>query len=196
MTGATAVFRTGVYRANELHADDVPRLQAFFDANPEYSLRVEGRAPPADAAKLELAARPPEGWSYSRRWLLGFDDDDRTMVGVADVVADLLAPRVWHVGLFIVATALHGRGVARVLYDALEEWMRDSGARWLRLGVVEDNVRAERFWRRLGYAEVRMRNGIEMGERVNDVRVMAKPLAGGALSEYLALVPRDQPGAP
>jgi hypothetical protein len=31
---------------------------------------------------------------------------------------------------------------------------------------------------------------------VNDLRVMAKPLAGGTLAEYLALVARDRPETP
>lgn len=35
-----------------------------------------------------------------------------------------------------------------------------------------------------------------MGTKVNTVRVMAKALAGGSLSEYLALVKRDNPQAP
>ena len=39
-----------------------------------------------------------------------------------------------------------------------------------------------------------MRRAVAMGKRVNDLRVMVKPLAGGTLGEYLSLVPRDRPG--
>ena len=116
------VFRAGPYHATELASHDVSRLQAFLDANPAYSLAVEGRRPPPDAAQTEFDERPPAGFPYTRRWLLGFDDKtaDGTLMGVADIVSDLLAPRVWHIGLFIVATALHGGGAARALYAALE----------------------------------------------------------------------------
>jgi hypothetical protein len=41
--------------------------------------------------------------------------------------------------------------------------------------------------------EVRKRHDIEMGARTNTVRVMAKPLDGGTLREYLELVARDRP---
>jgi GNAT superfamily N-acetyltransferase len=115
------------------------------------------------------------------------------MVAMANVVTDLLATGVWHIGLFIVATARHGCGEARVLYRGLEDWARSHGAAWMRLGVVRGNARAERFWESLGYLETRTREGIEMGRRVNTVRVMVKPLAGGTLEQYLALVPRDRP---
>jgi hypothetical protein len=51
------------------------------------------------------------------------------------------------------------------------------------------------FWERCAFVEVRRRDGVEMGTRTNTIRVMAKPLAGGTLREYLALVARDRPEA-
>ena len=73
--------------------------------------------------------------------------------------------------------------------------MVSRGARWLRLGVVQGNARAERFWEKMGYVETRRRLGVEMGTKVHTLRVMAKPL-GGTLEELLERVPRDRPDAP
>ena len=112
---------------------------------------------------------------------------------MANVVSDLLARGVWHIGLFLIATRLHGSGAAQSLYERLERWALDQGAQWLRLGVVQGNTRAERFWDRCGFIEVRKRADVEMGRLVNTLRVMVKPLAAGALAEYLALVARDRP---
>jgi len=81
-------------------------------------------------------------------------------------------------------------------YGQLEQWIRASGAHWLRLGMVEGNGRAEAFWRKVGYDEVRKREGMVSGQRVNTVRVMVKPLATGSLVDYLDLVARDRPEAP
>jgi GNAT superfamily N-acetyltransferase len=192
----TALFAAGALRASEMRDADVPRLQEFLEANPEYDVAVNGKPPGANAAREEFDARPPPDFRYDRRWLLRVDDDDGTTAGVADVVANLLAPAVWHIGLFIVATRLYGSGAAQRIYGALEQWIRDGGAKWIRLGVVAGNARAERFWERLGYLEVRRRLAVPMGERVNDLRVMMKPLAGGTVAEYLALVARDRPETP
>jgi hypothetical protein len=63
----------------------------------------------------------------------------------------------------------------------------------VRLGFVEGNRRAERFWENMGYVDVRRRLNVAMGDNVNDLRVMAKPLAQDPLSAYLTRVPRDQP---
>lgn len=62
-----------------------------------------------------------------------------------------------------------------------------------RLGAVVGNTRAERFWPKAGYIEVRQRQDIDTGARHNDLRVFAKPLAGGSIAHYLERVPRDRP---
>jgi len=177
----------------ELRADDVDAVQRFFDANPEYFLTVNGEGPRPDEAKHEFADLPPPGMPYRAMWLLGFFDRAGALVGMATIVGDFLQPHVWHVGLFIVATRLHGSGAAHALYRRLERWMVDQGARWLRLGVVQGSVKAERFWRRCGYVQVRERGPVTMGQKTNLLRVMAKPLAGGTIDDYLALVERDRP---
>jgi GNAT superfamily N-acetyltransferase len=180
----------------ELGPEDEPLLQRFFEANPAYFDGVFGETAGPEAARDEIRELPPDGWSYTRRWLLGYRAADGELAAAADVVSDLLVPGAWHVGLFIVATARHGSGTAALLYRGLESWAAGHGARWLRLGVVQGNVRAERFWAAQGFVETRTRSGAVMGRRTNTLRVLVKPLAGETLAAYLALVPRDRPGAP
>jgi GNAT superfamily N-acetyltransferase len=189
----TELFGAGAIRAIELGDDDVVRLQRFFELNPEYFIDVSGQPPSSGEARDEIHGPLPAGWVFTKKWIVGFLDERDALAAMANVVSDLLAPSVWHIGLFIVTTRLHGSGLAQSLYGELEGWMRSLGAQWLRLGVVQGNARAERFWERLGFVDVRERKSVEMGARVNTIRVMAKPLAGGTIQQYLALVSRDRP---
>jgi GNAT superfamily N-acetyltransferase len=188
------VFRAGPFCAVELGPADVPQLQRFFDDNPEYFLTITGEPPTPREADEEINDALPDGWPHTKKWALGFIDERATAIGTASVVSDLLAPGVWHIGLFMIATRLRGTGVAALLCDGLDAWMHAEGARWLRLGVVRGNARAERFWERRGYVDLRERE-VPMGARTNTVRVMLKPPAGGAIEAYLAQVPRDRPDA-
>lgn len=187
------IFGSGAARAVELRVEDVPALQEFFDANPEYFVLVTGEPPRHDEGHEEFHDEVPPGMSFTRKWMIGFVSESGDLIAISSVVSDLLAKHVWHIGLFVVATQLHGSGAANAMYAQLESWMRDHGAQWLRLGVVEGNARAERFWEKAGYREVRKRSGVEMGARTNVIRVMAKSLAGGTLEEYLVRVARDRP---
>ena len=180
-------------RTVKLNAEHVPALQRFFEANPEYSLAVNGEPAGPNDAHEEIHGELPQGWSFTKRWLVGYLNEQGEMVAMANVVSDLLAPSVWHIGLFMVATAQHGTGLAQELCHGLESWSGANGASWLRLGVVQGNARAERFWVSLDLIETRTRSGIQMGARSNTVRVMVKPLRAGTLEQYLSLVERDRP---
>ena len=181
------------FDAVELFAADIPALQKFFDANPEYFIAVTGALPRSSEGSEEFHDQVPAEMPFTKKWLLGFHDEADNMIGMASVVSDLIAKNVWHIGLFVIATSLHGRGTGRIIYDALEKWMRDSGATWIRLGVVEGNARAERFWEKCGYLEVRKRHGVKMGAKINSLRVMVKSLGAETLDRYLARVLRDRP---
>lgn len=187
------VFESPSHAAVELVERHLPELQALFEANPEYFLLVSGAPPRPNEAVEEFNEEPPAHIPHGRRWFLGFFDGAKRLDGMGIVVRDLGAQTVWHIALYLWATSLHGTGTAKLAHAALENWARSLGARWLRLGVVVGNSRAERFWERLGYVEARRRGNIAAGVLNNEVRIMVKPLDGQDVQEYLALVPRDNP---
>ena len=82
------------------------------------------------------------------------------------------------------------------MHADLEVWAVTQGAEWLRLTVVVGNRKAERFWPKLGYVPVRIREGIRMGRQLNTVSIQVKALVGGQVDDYLIRVPRDRPVAP
>jgi GNAT superfamily N-acetyltransferase len=177
----------------ELTSNEEPMLQRFFDANPQYFLAVNGEPAGPDEAHEEIHGELPPGWSFTKKWLIGYVDAQNELVAMANIISDLLAPGVWHIGLFVVATSRHGIGDAQTLHHGLETWAMENGAQWLRLGVVQGNARAEHFWESLGYIETRTRDDVAMGKLKNTIRVMVKPLDGGSLERYLSLIERDRP---
>jgi GNAT superfamily N-acetyltransferase len=173
---------------------DVPALQAFYEANPDYWLLCHGRPPPPDEAERGLAAAPPADMCFTA--LLGWLIRDRAtgaILGEVNVATDLMAPGVTHLGFFMIAAERHGSGLASDVYSAYEAWAASSGARWLRLGVFERNARAHAFWRHHGYREVTRRDGMVHGLLTHTLITMIKPIVPATVDEYLALVPRDRP---
>lgn len=183
-------------RVVELQGADEAELQHFFEQAPDYFMAVNGEPATPTEAREELAGQLPAGWSCSRMYWLGYRDADAQLVAVVNIAADLLAAGVWHIGLLLVDARLHGSGLAHRLHAELEAWAVEKGAQWLRLTVVVGNTKAERFWPKLGYVQVRTREGIRMGQQVNTVSIQVKPVAGGRLDEYAVRVARDRPQAP
>ena len=55
-------------------------------------------------------------------------EEAEEMVAMANVVSDLLAPRVWHIGCFLVATSTYGTGLAQTLHTSLRALDAPNGA--------------------------------------------------------------------
>lgn len=192
---ASTLFTHSDWAARAMLEEEVPQMQRFFESNPLYFEKVHGQPPTPNEAREEFDNLPPAHMPYRQRWTLVITDGMGEWIAIAHLLSDFLAPQVWHIGLFIVATRWHGKGHSQALYQALEKWMRDQGAQWVRLGAVVGWNKAEKFWQRQGYVQVRTREGMVAGQRVNTVSVLVKPLAGGALGDYLQQVQRDNPGA-
>ena len=77
--------------AVELGSEDTAELQRFFDENPEYFVIVTGRAAHASEAEEEIGRLLPDGWPFTKKWVIGFVDQTDSVIGMADVVSDLLA---------------------------------------------------------------------------------------------------------
>jgi len=192
---APVLFAAGEFVAFEMDVGDVPALQVFFDANPDYFLATTGQMARPDEALSELHDTPPPEMAWTYKWFVGFRDATGALVGMANVWSDFIAKGVWHIGLFVSASHLHGSGHPHAMYLALEAWMCQRGAAWVRLGVVMGNAKPEKFWVKQGYRQVRERRDVAMGNRTHTLRVMVKPLSGGAVAQYLAMVQRDRPDA-
>ncbi|MGC3982901.1 MAG: GNAT family N-acetyltransferase [Steroidobacteraceae bacterium] len=187
------LFTCGKLGVCELELADMPLLQRFFDGSPEYFRFAYDRDPRMVEALYELQDKLPAGMVSRRKWLLGLMDDNGQLQAMSTVWSGFMKDDVWMISLFVVATALHGSGVAGSFYASLENWMHVSGAQWVRLGVIKNNHRAERFWEKSGYTEVRQRVDTSLSSNNNVVRVMVKSLAGRPLTEYLQLMERDRP---
>lgn len=181
------------FLALPLTAADAPALQAFLDANPVYSELVNGRPWDADEALKEITDLPPFAHGDTHALAL-LEPGGGRWLGFVSIVEDLIAPGVTHIGLFLIATAAHGSGLAAAVHAALEAWARGRDARVLRLGVVTRNARALAFWRRLGYVELRQRDfEYPVGRLTNSVRIKA---LAGSVDEHLQRVERDRPESP
>ena len=178
---------------------DRPALAAFCQKNPEYDLFLTGQIPEADAWVEDfLTDLPPTSfnWKTTHKLIARTHQNPDTIAAVIDVTQDMIAPGVGHIGLFQVATALHGSGFAHALYQGLEDWLASRGMDVLRLGVLEGNPRGMAFWTRHGYLKTRQRVGTAPSGKTHQSHVMYKPLKPLTLDAYRQRVRRDDPKSP
>ena len=170
----------------------------FCRTNPDYDILLTGEMPvPETWAEEFLTDCPPEAFDPGPSYkLLVRGPHEPGIAAILDVTLGLIDPRVGHIGLFQIAQALQGSGLAPALHGALERWMAARGMEALRLGVLTTNARGAAFWARHGYKPIRQRSAQLSNGRTVMFDVLYKPLVALTLEAYLARVPRDHPAMP
>lgn len=176
---------------------DRPALAAFCVANPGYDILLTGHVPNTDEWVEDfLTDLPPEefGWTATHKLIAFKASESAEILAIMDVSENMLAPGVGHIGLFQVAEAHHGTGLADELYHGLECWLAGRGMDAFRLGVLQANPRGQRFWGRHGYVCSRTRMAPDGSGHVSDV--MMKSLRQETMDSWHERVPRDCPQSP
>jgi len=118
---------------------------------PAYSRAYDGRAP-TDSDARELIASRPADCQPSQKELLAIEADGAT-IGCISLVRGWPAADTVHVGLLMLVEIHQGHGHGQAAWAAFEARLRGwPEARQVRIAVLAVDGRAQRFWRRLGFA--------------------------------------------
>ena len=78
-------------RTIELASARESMLQRFFNANPQYFFAVNGEPAGPNEANEEIHGELPPGWSFTKKWLIGYVDAQNDLSAMASIVSDLLS---------------------------------------------------------------------------------------------------------
>jgi RimJ/RimL family protein N-acetyltransferase len=130
--------------------NDIARLQRVLELAPRYAHIVTGEPVSPSAAEQLVAALPPGG-KYDDKFVFEALQNGSS-VGCADLIRGYPTESFAFIGLLLIAEPLENQGygteVFRKLCEVASSWQ---GCNRLRLGVLESNERAMRFWARLGF---------------------------------------------
>jgi len=134
----------------EHDAGDVADLYARCT---DYFMLQDGE-PATLADAVELFRDVPKEKIAADQTVMGWRDENG-LIAVGAILRDYPNDGVWYLGFMIVDSAVRGQGIGRSIYDMIEQRAADRGAQEIRLAVLEANEAAEKFWRSVGYRELR-----------------------------------------
>ena len=157
-----------------LGSADAPWLQDFLETCDDYFRMISGQSAAPHEAETELASLPP-GKTLDDKFFVGLQGPDGTLAGVFDLVKDYPEPGIWYLGLLLLHPAVRSKGHGEAIHAQISALVRSQGGSAIRLGVVEKNEKALKFWTRLGYHEL-SRKPVQVGGHMHEVRVLQKAL--------------------
>jgi RimJ/RimL family protein N-acetyltransferase len=155
--------------------EDAKIVQQIYDAAPTYAEMTSG-GPSRPGAASKTFRILPEGCEPDSKhmYLILLGDDP---VGFIDVIRGYPSMHYAYVGLFMLTEAIHGRGIGRRAYRALEALMAAwPGIEHVQLSVVEINAAALSFWEAMGFGRTGERTPYESGPIRSQHIFFEKPL--------------------
>lgn len=167
------------YTLRYLTPDDGPAIQQLCERSGDYFDVITGLPPgPAEAQSLFVAL--PEGSSYEDKALIGVFAPTGTLIGVMDAVRNAPEPGEWWLGALLLDPEWRNRGLGARLYHAFEWWAGAMGAQGVHLSVVEPNMRALKFWQRLGFGEIERHPPHLFGAKVSATLILRRSMSDKA----------------
>ena len=133
-------------------SNDAERLQAVLEGAPKYSLVVEGRLPPSNAAIEVLDALPP-GKDHSDKFVYEIVHEAEA-VGCLEMVRGHPDTDIAFIGLLLFREGYQGRGLGPQVLRLAEAIGTGWRCRALRIAALDTNPRAFAFWEREGFIEL------------------------------------------
>lgn len=157
-----------------LGAEDQARLQRVFDGCADHFSALLGQAGPApDAAARELAACAATPGRQVAILALGDTGED---VGAVGWWAGNPEPDRALLGMLMIVPAHRGRGLAREALEGVEVWLAGRGIRALRTAFQRRRLAVHPLVRRLGFAEMSIRDHALLGLAGVGISLWEKPV--------------------
>lgn len=175
LSGTKPTIINADYTARLLSPADETTVQDLCERCSDFSLLIEGRLPEKSAGHDILFDLPPNK-GLEDKYVIGvYKKENDLLIAVIDLIKDYKVSGEWTLGLLMIDPNERGHGLGRTLQAFIKTQVLAHQGSMMRIGVVEENHRAYKFWREMGYAEVD-RVKMTLGIKEHSVIVMNLPL--------------------
>ena len=141
-----------VYKILKLTKDNAGELQKLLEqSNDYYKLAFQRDVESNDAQ--ELLTMLPEGKTSENKFNYGIYDSNE-LIGVIDLIKDYPEEKTWFLGLLLINPHQRGNGLGAKVFNSLQSNLKNTDAKKIKLSVVEQNIKALDFWKKLNFKEI------------------------------------------
>lgn len=138
------------YHSRMLDEHDEIKLQNMLETCNDYFNLVYKRNNQENSAH-EILTELPDNKTDDDKFVIGIFDEEKNIIGVIDIIRDYPQNNIWFLGLMLISPNFRSNGLGKKVFDDTEEWAVDLGAKFIRLAVVEQNIKGLNFWKKLGF---------------------------------------------
>lgn len=85
---------------------------------------------------------------------LGVYNGSGVLIGMVDIFKNYPENATWMIGLLLLSPNERNKELGKIIHKQLKRYALNQGVKIFRIGVVEENIKARKFWGSLGYKKV------------------------------------------
>ncbi len=159
------------YIIKRLSSKDIPVIQTIFEKCEDYLLLVDGCEVNQNTGKNEYFSLPP-GKTENDKAVIGIFDENNEVISYIDSIKDYPEKDSYWIGLFLVDPLQRSKGIGKKIISDFLIYIKNEGARYVKLGVVEENEKAYKFWKKIGFETYDITEPREFGKKTHRVYKM------------------------
>lgn len=162
------------FTLEEINEDLFDRVLKIYDTNQEYFMISMNDKPSMESVTEDMNAIPPKSSSENKNYnLIKLNDMD---IGVIDYIDNYPDEDAIYIGLFMIHGNFHRNGYGREFLEEFIPQIKGQGFKRIRLGVLDRNETALKFWTNLGFEIVKEVISTIHPERNWKIKVMEKSI--------------------
>lgn len=139
------------YAINQLSKDNNSIVWNLCNKASDYFILSGGQLPSKDDMDNIFTDLPPNK-TLTDKFVFGVYRSNK-LIGIIDIIRNFPTIGVWTIGVLLLDPEERGKGLGTVIHQSLVKWAKKLGAKKFRIGVIEENYKAYKFWIKLGYTK-------------------------------------------
>lgn len=164
------------YSACRLVHEDIPKIQELFEKCNDYFLLVEGKRAETQTGEEEFLF-VPKGKSANDKVVLGIFNQNKILVGYLDTFKGYPDEQSWWIGLLLFIPEFRSKSLGQKVMNGFIDYVQRSGIREIRLGVIEENYKAKKFWKNIRFNDIKTTEPRQFGNKTHRVNIMRRILS-------------------
>jgi ribosomal protein S18 acetylase RimI-like enzyme len=157
-----------------LFLEDESDILHFLEECSDYKMMECGQPVQPEDARSFLFDIPPEK-NLDDKFVFAIEINAR-IIALVDVLMNYKGENVWWIGLLLIHPDMRDKGLGRQIVDFLRDNFIHQNVREIRLGVLEENIPGQFFWKRMGFNPVELIPNRQFGIKNHTLIVMSKQL--------------------
>lgn len=151
--------------------DDVEDLQKLCESCSKYYRIMEGKTVPSTAGE-EVFFDLPKGKQPEDKTVIGVYSEEENLLGIIDMIKDFPRKNIWFIGLMMIDPKKRSQGLGEEMVKNYINLAKDNGIAKIKLGVLQENEGAVRFWDKLGFKITKEISNYKINKKTTTVYAM------------------------